>query len=372
MKDYAIFISLTDNYVYLFNALYNSVELFGIGEYADFVVLYDFLPESYLSFMKEKTKDLKTQVRFIQIEPEDRHKDMNKVIKVKFYRYKYMAEIGKEYKSILFLDSDIFFASGIKEYFEISRNTDIIVATNDNVVRNYKNNIDLGTCPAYLDKTPVFNTNIFDGKFICNVPTFIDMNKYDYVFNDIFEHVFKMGMDTTWPFSGDLETMNIVMIKNNVKDKIMIIPSHLWTGVHFSYFKPGTAMKRWRPSNDTVVIDNNYKKNFLFMSETCEHIRSFHGRDWTTDKSEEAFKERYIPKMILQSEGEFKGAVYEQAKKRRELIFDTIQAYFIYLSFESYISLEDVSIHCDSQKSRIDYLKKKKQLLSNIINTFKD
>jgi hypothetical protein len=39
-KKYAFFLSLTDNYAYLFNAFLNSVELFGMGKYADVVVIH--------------------------------------------------------------------------------------------------------------------------------------------------------------------------------------------------------------------------------------------------------------------------------------------------------------------------------------------
>lgn len=373
VKDYAIFIGLTENYIHLFNSLYNSVELFDIGEYAEFVIIYDDLPQSYIDFMTEKTKTLKTKIRFVKIEllPEDI--ELGKVITVKFYRYKYMADLGKEYKSILFLDTDIFFASGIREFFEIAEKTDLVVATNDNVVRSYKKTVNLGTCPAWVDtKIPFFSKEIFDGKFICNVPTFIDMNKYDYVFIDVFNHRKKLGMDNTWPFNGDLETMNIIFIKHNMKRKMVILESHLWTGVHSTYFRANTGVKRWFPANGIEITDPQYKRNFLFMSEICEHIRAFHGRDWTGDKSEEAVRERYIPKIIQQSEGKFEGPDLERAKKKREGIFDLIQSYFLFLQFEGAISLDDVNKVCQLGQDRYDYLKKKQQLLENTIKTFRE
>jgi len=373
MKDYAIFISLTENYVYLFNALYNSVEFFGIGEYADFVVLHNDLPDEYIKFVEEKTKNLKTKVRFVRIVPVPGDEEFGKVMIVKFYRYKIMSELGKEYKSILFLDSDIFFASGIKEYFDIAAATDIIVATNDNVVRYYKNNITLGTCPAWADtKKPFFDKELFDGKFICNVPTFVDMNKYSHVFADVFDHRRKLGMDNTWPFNGDLETMNVVMLKHGVKNRMLILPSHLWTGVHATYFRSNLAVKRWMPSPNAEISDSAYKRKFLFMSETCDHIRSFHGRDWTSDKGEEAAKQRYIPKIISQSEGKFEGIEYEKAFKRREQIFDLIQSYFLFLQFETFINLDEIHKISPNLSGRHEYLKKKQQVLEPLIRTFRD
>ena len=116
MKPHAIFISLTDNYTYLFNALYNSAEFFGVGEYADFVVIHSDLPESYINFMNEKTQDRKTKIRFVQFTPNATDAVFGKVMNIKYHRYRIMAEVGKEYKSILFLDTDIFLVFPREKY----------------------------------------------------------------------------------------------------------------------------------------------------------------------------------------------------------------------------------------------------------------
>ena len=215
MKPYAIFVGLTENYTYLFNALYNSAELFGVGEYAEFVVAHNDLPDEYIEFMERETANRQTKVRFIKIEPVEGDENLGKVMTVKFYRYKIMAEYGKDYQAICFLDTDIYLASGIKEYFDIAASTDLVIGVNDNVVRNYRSDNKKGTCPAIAEtRKPIFEHEIFDGKFICNVPTFIDMRKHAGLFLDVFAHRRKIGMDNTWPFNGDLETMNIVVVKN--------------------------------------------------------------------------------------------------------------------------------------------------------------
>jgi hypothetical protein len=377
MKPYAIFLSLTENYAHLFNALYNSAELFGVGKYAEFVVMHFDLPPEYVKMMEEKTKDLQTKVRFVTIEPLEEDKNAGKVMTVKYYRYKIMSEIGKEYRSICFIDTDIFLASGIKEYFEIAAATDLIIGTNDNVVRNYKTDVTQGTAPAYADektgeKSPVFEECTFDGKFICNVPTFIDMKKYDYLFMDIFNHRGKMGMDNTWPFTGDLETMNIVFLKNKIKHRLMVLPSQLWTGVHQSIYRSNTAMKRWRPPENFVTSDEkSFNIKYLFMSETCEHVRAFHGRDWTSEKSERALKDRSMPKLLSQMEGDFEGETHRRALEKRAEIFDTIQAYFLFLQFHGAVSLHDVHKVNKIQQGRYEYMKKRFAELKNKIETFK-
>ncbi len=50
----------------------------------------------------------------------------------------------------------------------------------------------------------------------------------------------------------------------------------------------------------------------------------------------------YVPKMIAQAEGKFEGDVYEKAKRKRESIFQLIQAYCLFLEFDCFINLDDV------------------------------
>jgi hypothetical protein len=373
MKPHAIFISLTDNYTHLFNALYNSAEFFGIGEYADFVVIHNDLPESYINFMTEKTQDRKTKIRFIQFTPDATDAVFGKVMNIKYHRYRIMAEIGKEYKSILFLDTDIFLVSNIFEYFEIAAKTDLIVGTNDQAVRYYRTKFEKGCCPAYNDSmTPVFDTETFDGKFICNVPTFIDVNKYGYVFEEVYKHMGKLGMDNSWPFTGDLDTMNIVFTKNDLKKKMLLLSANLWTGVHFSIYRSNMCVKRWMPGKNIRLTDPSYKTKFLFMNEACEHVRSFHGRDWTNEKSEEALKNGSVPKLLGQMEGNFSGEFFEKAKKKREAIFDLIQSCFLYFQFESYISLDELNSVIPVGGGRYEYMKEKQKKLDKTISTFRE
>ncbi len=373
MKDFAIFVSLTENYTYLFNSLYNSVEFFGIGEYADFVVIHNELSDKYIQFMEEKTKDRNTKIRFIRFEPSEQDLALGKVMNVKYYRYKIMSEIGKEYKSILFLDSDIFFVSDIREYFDVAANTDYMVATNDQAIRYYRNKFERGSCPAYNSSmTPIFDTEIFDGKFICNVPTFVDAKKYGYVFDEVFESRGKFGMDNSWPFTGDLDTMNIVFTKNDLKKKMILLSAHLWTGVHYSIYRSNLCVKRWMPGKHVKLSDSSYKNKFLFMTETCEHVRSFHGRDWTSQKSEEALKTVSVPKLLGQMEGGFVGENFEKAKKKRDAIFDMIQSCFLFFQFESYINLDDLNSVVPVGGGRYEYLKEKQKLLEKTISTFKE
>jgi len=160
------------------------------------------------------------------------------------------------------------------------------------------------------------------------------------------------------------------MLKHNMKYKMLVLASHLWTGVHYTNYRLNTAVKRWTVPAGTDISDSSYKKQFLFMSETCEHIRAFHGREWTNEKSEKSLKEVYIPKMISQAEGIFEGDVYEKARKKREGIFSLIQAYCLFLEFDCFINLDDVVKTCQIGE-RYDYIKGKYVSLEPIIRTFK-
>ena len=367
-KDYAFFLSLTDNYTYLFNAQLNSIELFGIGKYADVVVIHDqsITPE-IVSFYQDKIAAMDVDVTFLPISrlPED--KDLGKAMTVKFYRYKMMAEFGQKYKSICFIDSDIYLCSDVKEYFDIAAKTDLIVATNDRVVRQYKSGG--GSCPAWADgRKPFFEHGLWDGKFCCNVPMFIDVRKYGDVFLDIFAHRNKLGMDNTWPFNGDLETMNIVLNKHQVKNRMMILADHLWTGVHYSIYRISTMVKLHSIPQSCELSDPTYRREIMFMSETCEHVRSFHGRDWTSSHNENRIKNQNIPKLLGQMEGDFGGGTKTAAVNKRKDVYDTIQAYCLFLEFDCYVSIEELGEVV--QIPQYEYLKEQHGKLEGKIKQF--
>jgi len=370
VNKHAIFLSLTDNYVYLFNALLNSIELFGIGKYADVVVIHDdSITEDIITFYQAHTECMETNVIFKRIIPYAEDKDLGKVMTVKYYRYKIMAELGAAYSSICFMDTDIFFASDVAEYFEIAAKTNLFVGVNDNVTRHYKCDTSKGQAPGFSDtREPVFTEELWDGKFICNVPTFIDMNKYGDVFIDVWRHRRKLGMDSTWPFTGDLETMNIVMNKHGIKDNLIVLPSHLWTGVHYSIYRVSTMAKRTGVPSGVKISDSKYNPKILFMSETFEHIRSFHGRDWTDERNVQRIKEHNIPKLLSQMEGDFRDKTLTQAINKRCNLFDSIQAYFLFLQFRCGVSLDDV-VKC-VQVRQYDYLKTRAEELKSTIGSF--
>jgi hypothetical protein len=371
MKNHAIFLSLTDNYAYLFNALLNSIEFFGIGTYADVVVIHDeSISNDYIEYMEEVTSSMETDVYFFRIVPHESDADLGKVMTVKFYRYKMMADLGRNFDSICFIDTDIFFASDVSEYFEIAANTSLAVGVNDNVIRHYKVDPEKGgPCPAWEDtREPFLEKETWDGKFICNTPLFIDMRKYHYVFEDVFNHRRKLGMDNTWPFTGDLETMNLVMLKHGLKERMVVLASHLWTGVHYSIYRTSTIVNRKRIPSGVEPSDSRYKSKVLFMSDTCEHVRAFHGRDWTDENNEKRIKEHNIPKLLGQMEGTFEDNELRKASQRREKVFDTIQAFFLFLQFRCSVPLEEVSKYVHVKQ--YDYLKKKHEDLKMEIGGF--
>lgn len=368
-KDYAFFLSLTDNYTYLFNAQLNSIELFGIGRYADVVVIHDesITPE-IISFYRHKTAEMDVDITFLPVSKLPVDKDLGKVMTIKFYRYKMMAEFGQKYKSICFIDTDIYLCSDVREYFDIAAGTDLIVATNDRVVRQYKDNSQ-SSCPKWANGREQFLEGaLWDGKFCCNVPMFVDMRKYGDVFLDIFAHRGKLGMDNTWPFTGDLETMNLVLNKHKVKNRMMILADHLWTGVHYSIYRISTMVKLHRVPAGMPLSDPTYSPHVLFMSETCEHVRSFHGRDWTSKHNEERVKGHNIPKLLGQMEGDFEGGTKSSAVNRRKDVYDTIQAYCLFLEFDCFISLEELKEIVNV--SQYDYLKERHEKLQEKVKQF--
>lgn len=370
MKKYAFFLSLTDNYAYLFNALLNSIELFGMGKFVDVCVIHDeSIDQKYTSFIAERTKSMDVDVRFIPIIALPADNNLSKVLKVKYYRYKIMAEEGLKYDSICFIDTDIYLASCVMEFFEIAAKTDIFVGVNDNATRHYKINPKQGQCPMHVDggraTKPFFERELFDGKFICNTPMFIDMAKYGDVFLDVFDHKNRLGMDNTFPFTGDLETMNLVMNKHRIKDKLLVLASHLWTNVHYSIYRTSLLCSHRAVGDHVSISDPSYRNRILFMSETHDHVRSFHGRDWASEKQENHLKEHNVPKLLGQMEGKYD----ESSKKRRHQVYDEVQAYFLFLQFHCFIKLNDLDGIIPIRD--YDYLKKRDSDLASKIGSFK-
>ncbi len=370
MKRHAFFLSLTDNYAFLFNAFLNSVELFGIGEYADVVVIHDnSVNEKYINFIERKMESMNTHVRFVPIIilPED--KDLGKVMTVKYYRYKIMAEEGQRYDSICFIDTDIYLASDVHEYFEIASKTNIFVGVNDNATRHYKCDPKCGTCPKHVSNgkvcEPFFQNEVWDGKFICNTPMFIDMAKYGDVFLDIFAHRRRIGMDNTYPFGGDLDTMNIILNKHKVKENLLVLASHLWTNVHHSIYRTSLLANHKQVGDHVELSDPGYNKKILFFSETHEHVRAFHGRDWASNKSAEHQKGHNLPKLLTQMEGQYE----ESSLNKRRRVFDDVQAYFLYLQFHCSISLKELEDIVPIRN--MAYLKDKNEEMAAKIRRFK-
>jgi len=370
MSDHAFFLSLTDNYAYLFNALLNSIEVFGAGSYAEVVAIHDgSLSDGYMSLVESAFSNLKTKVKFVPIlvSPED--KDLGKAMTVKFYRYKAMAEMGQDYKSICFIDTDIFLASDVKEFFDIAAATDLTVAVKDNVIRHYKSDAGVGTCPAWENgRKPYFQSELWDAKFICNTPLWIDARKHGEVLIDVWAHRKKLGMDNTWPFNGDLETMNLVFDKHGLKRRMLVMPSHLWTGVHYSIYRTTTLVRRASVGDNVGLTDESFRRKILFLADNQDQIRSFHGRDWVCDANEARLKTHNVPKLLSQMEGKFEGPSLDQAVARRARTFDDIQAYFLWLQFDCHLSIEEVE-KVASVKD-MAYLRRRRQELDQTIRSF--
>jgi hypothetical protein len=340
-----------------------------MGKYADVVVIHDSsITEKYINLINEKTQSMDTDVKFIPISTIPEDKGLSKVLTVKYYRYKIMAEEGLKYESICFIDTDIYLASGVREYFEIASKTNLFVGVNDNATRHYKIDTNQGQCPRHVEngvkKGPFFDNELFDGKFICNTPMFVDMAKYGNVFLDVFAHKNRIGMDHTFPFTGDLETMNLVMNKHGIKDNLLVLASHLWTNVHYSIYRTSLLCNHRRVADHVKLSDDSYRNKILFMSETHDHIRAFHGRDWATPKQEKHLKEHNVPKLLGQMEGTYDNS----SKLRRHRVYDDVQAYFLFLQFHCFITLDDLEGVIPIRE--MAYLKKRNDDLASKIRSF--
>ena len=100
------------------------------------------------------------------------------------------------------------------------------------------------------------------------------------------------------------------------------------------------------------------------MSETHDHVRAFHGRDWASPKQEQHLKEHNVPKLLGQMEGKYD----ESSKRRRHQVYDDVQAYFLFLQFHCSITLHDLDGIVPIRE--FAYLKKRNGDLAGKIRSF--
>lgn len=160
---------------------------------------------------------------------------------VRTYRFKYALEWAEEQQDIYgfdtdyvcaLLDADMCHIRPVDLFFEMARST-MLVTSNNTVLRYIKKDFDKMNVPCPDDINVVMQT-------FCTVPTYLPPLEFkDYLLN-------------IWNNStgNDLEVPVLYAAVMNLRDRIYLLPSQNFNGIHHSQCKPET---RVYPSDDGLL-----------------------------------------------------------------------------------------------------------------------
>jgi len=220
----------------------NKVDLFLIG---------DQIIESYVK-RAQKVLDLKVNFLFKSIH--QANKDFSAPSekkggwRVRFFRYKQAAEIGKDYDAVMIVDADMLCLNNLMTYFKLAHDSKWIILPTNPWGMKLEDVINHGTEGLKGASSPPYH----------NMPLFIDPNKWKWFLNEIWTY----GLNNPY---GDMVNVSRVIMDNGLyKDKILALPNQLWILSTFYFAKI-----------EKKIIDN---KIYLYQME--EKINTVHRRWW--------------------------------------------------------------------------------------------
>ena len=208
-------------------------------------------------------------------------------------RYKYAAEVGSSYSgATVLLDADMFFNRDITPYLEWAANTGYILGASLEQKTKYDHNDDhLKVEGEFLIADGVWNRND-----ICCAPTFADMKKYGFLFDESYEIFHAKGFK-----APDQKAMNMLSIYYGINDRVVPLPNIQFVASNELALKPylrfvhkgedptpggkiwsegggtpiyilhgGWFIKRWR--NQQYLNRLGCIKGYIGGSEKCENM----------------------------------------------------------------------------------------------------
>jgi hypothetical protein len=216
-------------------------------EYADVVILYQNFDASIYNY-----KDFKPIL-------------INKG-PIPYGRYLFLDKIAKDYDSVCVLDADMFFLADVRMFFEIASHG-FPVGCNDEAAFDRKK--------VETKKGKVFLKDMITHRIICNVPFFFNYNMTKGIWSD-FKKLFKKQGTIS-----DYDLFNYALIKNpRISEKMVVYPSHSFTGVHNSYLKYETMFRLdlYREGMCEEKGDCVIKKDKFIVARDFMRVYSFHGK----------------------------------------------------------------------------------------------
>jgi len=238
------------------NAFLNGLDYY--GNTVDFHLIGDEHVQQYVEDNKEALKQTTINLFFKSLY------DLRKKWKfpptkksgwqVRFFRYRWAQEIKNDYDAILVVDADMVCLNNIMDKFKEAAETGLILQPNNPVGYTIERVRELGIGPIRGASSPPFH----------NMPLFLDAKKWNFLLDKLWH----WGIEE--PF-GDMATLFRTEFRENVIDKVKLLPNELW--LQEIFYKD--MLKR---------IERN-GKIYLSTSDNQE-LRTLHKRWWLADLCE--------------------------------------------------------------------------------------
>lgn len=225
---FAYIVSACCKYIPELCACLNSLDY--VGNKEDVYVLGYNLPEEFT----KQFKKLNYKVNLYEIpEAEARQYGGESEILCR-KRYWYAAEYGQNYEAMCVLDADLVFCRNPWQFFEIAAKTKFIAGVGLEQKRMYGHIEHHKVKGKHLIPEPVWNA-----KDIACAPMFVNMKEYGCLFKESWT-MFADG----WPKDGflapDMESYNLLILRDKLSDRVLLLPNYQWLGTNETLLKPHT------------------------------------------------------------------------------------------------------------------------------------
>ena len=265
----AFFIGFTRGYVAGAHALINSIIVYHSD--LELVLCYDEQTVPYIESIRPHLEQSGITSRLIG--PCDWSDN-------KLGRWHVLNEILDEYDAICLMDADMFVTGRWDALFDATAYAGLIVGARDQSNRTY-------TAHGYSGKdgTPAFDDPMHHQEFCCSVPLILGkklrpfMDEWMRCIEDENEHF------------GDMETMNIAMLRAGMLPKLLAFPTEQFTQVRLTFLSPKMrVIHKGLPENVKMAYPNERREGLL-ITDGHLRIRSMHGKYWS---------DRWVNSMITQ------------------------------------------------------------------------
>ena len=230
MSKSLMIVSASGNYIPYLNALLNSITKYKLQERKQFDVLVltdDSMPENYKNLAVDNFP-FKIQFKDIDAAAAGIDPSWGKAWQCKAGRYYHLMTDGREYDSCCLMDADLYIVSDeLVDYFGLVEGTSTLMGCNERIKWNISD-------IYQFDGKPMLEQECRLNKFHCNVPLFLDANKWQDVLQEYLKIIYRgiEHREGKEKVIGDLYSWNMAIYRKHREKDVMMIPMPSMTQVH--------------------------------------------------------------------------------------------------------------------------------------------